>query len=504
MRKTTALARLLLVSTLTFSLLLPACAQGQAEAIPFITHSPDNTVGIETGAIATDNPVFVAEGALGPAGGSLKVVQTNPLRGLQIEVPAGAYAEPVTFRASYLPITGQTFGGEFLTPVIEIDDGAAFAAEAVLLTIPVQPPPGAFAMAFFYDAQGTLEALPPIAVTPQAITVAARHFGQLVVRAFREAELAETVFTAFRPAADGWQFNNPLTYASPAGACLGQCLTALWYFAAQVPKDSHGLPESQAARLYGQYNNGTPALEADDVLALRLVGVVQRDYNDLLTRVLARLPTPGDATTWQSLLAALRTGRPQLVSIDNPHTRAGHALIAYGASYDVRQDSGRLYLADPNHAGRTSTIAYRRGRFEPYRDFPAYTRVRHLGVTPYADWEDLAGHWQEFENRTVGSAIFPAYTIQYGEGGELRPLTDGLTTTSSNLNLRAVTDSGQELQVRIYLDDKSTPEADLNKVTLQKGANRPGLEILAEAQGDEPAPSWVDFKYLSVYYEPAS
>jgi len=364
-----------------------------------------------TGEFHTGAQVPLAEQSVGSDGGTVVAAD-----GLTIEVPSGAHPSNVTYAVVSSPITGHTFG-ETIRPasaLYSIDNGGGYTGELITLDIPVTVPEGGFAMGFFYDAAtGRLEGMPILALDADSVTVATRHFSDLVVLEFPGLGIATIPdFVAdsnFRPGTDDWQFRNLGSYAAPNGHCSGQSLSALWYYLEQRR-------EAGASPLNGLFdNNGgtaTPGLWEDDSDGYRLASAVQADEHStvsLAERIFENITrSRADPLQYLALAATITTtGEPQYVGIYDTAQGGGHAMIAY------KVDRRGIWVADPNYPGEERLIPYDGLNLGPYRsgnkaneapkDFDA---IGYFGTTALINWQGLGGRWTEFQSGTVGTDVF--------------------------------------------------------------------------------------------------
>ena len=119
---------------------------------PHCTKKEENPVTpAETPRLELGPSVQLANQVVPASGGTITVNSPgDPLNGLTLEVPAGAYRESRTFDISYVPITKHQFGSTFnpVTPLIKIRNGGGFSQELMKLRIPCRIPQGHHAMAF--------------------------------------------------------------------------------------------------------------------------------------------------------------------------------------------------------------------------------------------------------------------------------------------------------------------------------------------------------------------
>jgi len=292
----------------------------------------------------------------------------GPVPGLEVRIPAEAYAAPVEFTVSARPVTVDGYDGKVaaLSDLITVENGGAYAASPMTVTIPVTIPDGMFAMGFFRHDDGSLEAMPLVDETPTSVTVATRHFSSFLVLAIAEAALPENIGTGFRAGEDDFQAPNYGSYAAPKGACAGQSLSAMWYF---LERRAAGAPA-----LWGLTDNlgrgGTVPFWQDDAGEYKLTGSVQRDtdWDALSVRLQIFLRKSNlDRLQWSAFrYAMLVTGQPQYVGLSQSDKDGGHAIVGYAAT-----PSG-LWVADPNYPGKLRHIAWnaKAMEFDPYASGP--------------------------------------------------------------------------------------------------------------------------------------
>jgi hypothetical protein len=453
--------------------------------------------------------VALAWATIESSGGAISVDKPgDPLDGLKIDVPAGSYPDTKGFSVSYAPITGHDFGDNFnpATPLISVDNGGGYSDEMMLVTIPTEIPEGKFAMGFFYDKEaGTLEGIPIVEEDATHITIATRHFSNIVVSLIDNAVLSADIDSHFRPGVDDWQFTNYSSYISPSGHCWGQSLTAMWYY---CEKTLNGAPH-----LYGLYdNNGgpkTPKLWEDDSLGYRLASTVQEDQktDELLWAIGAYMSWADDWLEYRAFAyAILLTGEPQYVQIRTSDLQNIHAMVVY------RVMNNTLYIADPNYPGRVDRkIELVGGGFKPYNsgdnadaiqrgEGKEYPWIFYFAKTTFIDWEKIGKHWGEFEAKTVGNDKFPKYTIKVlNDIDEEIELQDSYKTKKKGLAITDVsTVGGDPCDWFVYRNGEELDENDDGEYDLKPGANQLGIAVWGDVNGKS---KWIDFKYISVVSE---
>jgi hypothetical protein len=375
-------------------------------------------------------PVPLVSGSAGATGAKIAVAKPgDPLDGLTITVPAGAYEGTVPFTVSERPLSTNALadGVTALSPVVVIDNGdVTTTISRVLVRIPAQissDASGSIVGAYVHEDR-TLDLLPVIDSDAGSATVAATHFSQIVLVRVDWSRFGVTADSGFRPGVDDWQFGNYGSYAAPRGHCEGQSLTALWYYTTQRA--------AGASPLHGLYdNNGadprTPDFWQDDADGYRFASAIQR----------ARLASaPAEDAAWQAhadygdryTFAVFRvsmalTGRPQQVIIATADLASAHAMVVY------RVGQQQLFVADPNWPGKYRTIRFdsSTGRFDPYYGganagaiaagkWDSYTEFVFQPVSSRRAEADLAAEWAKFTSNAAGDGAFPAARLIYATG----------------------------------------------------------------------------------------
>ena len=197
--------------------------------------------------------------SISAAGGTVTVDKPgDPLDGMEIMVPAGAYSAPVTFTLSSAPLDAAALPAGFTpaSPLVVVDDGSAgYADSLVMVTIPCAVADNEFALAFFCNpATGELEALPLLDYSATSLTLLTRTFAPprdgglgrrgagglwgIVIGVIDTALLSETASSDFTPGVDDWEYDNRGSYASCEGICSGMSYSALWYHQLVKPADA--------------------------------------------------------------------------------------------------------------------------------------------------------------------------------------------------------------------------------------------------------------------------
>jgi hypothetical protein len=509
---------IMLVAILLFTSILGGCSsKSGTNTTTSLSVAPRGN----TGTITTGQTVNVSNTEV-TADGDIIAINSpgDPLNGLAITVPPGAYPDSLTFKVSYAPITKQTFGRYInpISPLITVDNGGNYSEEPIEVKIPVKVPDGYFAMGFYYDATTKqIEGMPMLAFDVESVTVSTRHFSSFFVSMIEKEMLKKDIKSSFLPGVDDWQFINNGSYVTPNGHCAGQSIAAMWYYYAK--------PDGKDVNLYGHYdNNGnqpaTPDLWEDDSLAYRLCSAIQIDYDkDLELKFLelagksmqmidgkwniVDVPGIGDEATWYLFAySMLASGQPQLVGVVS-NAGDGHALICY------RIYQGYLYIADPNYPGNTERrIEYSNGKFKPYNSGSnraeidagrgqAYEKIAYFANWSMQSFDQITSRWNELKNGAVGNELFPPYLLYYqDEEGKSQYLTEGSVISINKVGF-GVTINGTTKGVTVYRDGKKLPWDTAGKFELKPGNNKLGFLINKEVGGEL---HYIDFKYVNVVY----
>ncbi len=458
----------------------------------------------------------LAAQAIGAAGGTIAVSRPGePLDGLRLEVPAGAFAGDRTVTISSRPVTGSDYG-PLVTPagpLVTIDDGGGYADGLLRLRIPATIPDGAVAGVFYYDeVTGRLEGLPTVAVDATGITIATRHFSGLLP-AIATGGLPDTVDSGFRPGVDDWQFTNRGSIIAPGGHCSGQAVSAMYYYTER--RRAIG-----AASLFGTYDdNGgtpTPALWVDDSDGYRLASMVQHDtdFDSWAAKLFENSEKTPDAIHRMALRYAMAvTGEPQQLLIYDANGGSGHAITAYRVTRD------RIFVADPNYPGRLRTIrwddatqdllTYSSGTNAAsiaQDGAVAYEQLLYSAKSAIADWGRIGQRWAEFDAGTVGDGTFPGFVVEALAGKDAAgkevwvPLVDGYQTPDKKLTIRLRDPAAHDsVTMRVYPGTSATPVGPFSgkqTIDLADGANPLGISEF----GNRAGAGWqyVDFVRLTV------
>lgn len=465
----------------------PGAAGGPGDNLPAATKPLEGTIKLgearSIGGETSDPGIDLTLTA--PAGG--------PAPGLALHVPGEAYGAPVDFALSARPVTVTGYGGKVaaLSDLITVDNGGAYAASPMIVTIPVSIPDGMFAMGFFRHDDGTLEAMPLLDETPSSVTVATRHFSSFLVLGIAEAALPDNIGTGFRAGEDDFQAPNHGSYLSPKGHCSGQSIGAIWYF---IERKANGAPQ-----LYGLTDNlgrgGTIPFWQDDRSQFRLSSSIQQGINwrSLYARLtMAVTRTDSDRLQWDAFrYAMLVTGNPQLVGLEQTGEAGGHAIIAYAAT-----PSG-LWVADPNHPGKLRSIAWnaKAQAFDAYASGPTAAESDYMydiigleAQTAFVEWDTVGALWAAVAEGTIGDDRYPTWSLQIettaADGTTAwEPLRAGLIDSSSPNLAFSASSSGAPMRATFYNTTEGIgylPDGSDGIVTLGHGINDLGVYVEAQ------------------------
>jgi len=450
------------------------------------------------GTILTEALVHLTSNSIGPGGGTVTVDKPgDPLNGLQLSVPAGAYQDARMFKLSSAPITMNTFGPMVnpVSPMIVVDNGGESSEKPMLVRVPVSIPPGYEAMGYFYDDKtGTLEPAFPVGRDTNSVTLATSHFSSCFISTMLsslfEASRTRRIDSGFRPGTDGFEFANNGSYLT-FGNCQGQSIGAMWFYFAR--------PEGSDTSLYGLYdNNGvpniaTPGFPWDDSLAIRFCTKLQMEESPVFKtyrkwgyskEVLDFYGFPQSenltggpiAESWREFggdsltrrlfeLSILTTHEPQLVVINQSPGKQGeygdigHAMVVYSI------ENGTLHVYNPNSVGHTLDILWEDGH---YKEFQAglnaeanedwYDLVTWVPKSTVIKWDKIQSDWDQVKNGTIGDDIFPAYRVFIIDEKKNRTeLSDGYELASKKFKVEL---DNPDIKARIFIVTHSWEEVE--------------------------------------------
>jgi len=475
--------------------------------------------------------------SVGNSGGLIIVSKPGDiLNGMQITIPQGAFPASNLIKISSAPILKHDFGPNFnpISPLIKINSEEDYAETALRIKIPITLPTGYFATAFFYDeTTQRIEPIPTIGIGSDYIIIATRNLPanknlnksgtavetNIIISSIIESALdnGAVISTGFEPGYDDWEFTNFGSYAEPAGQCMGQSLSEVFYFYEKKLK-------SNAAPLYhhfDQIHDGAtnPAkLWQDNPDGYRLANVFQRmiisHWDSVVSELDAHIANP--VLTWKLFVhGMLATGAPQVVYIRNSTSGSAHAIVAF----KVNLSEKKLYIADPNFPSQIRSITFKNNKFEPYNtktkegeQMMLFDEIGFLGVSALIPWSKLKTKYSEFENHSIGNDIFPAYTL-YKDNTSGTIVKDGITVTSSSIKIicKSTACEGSiagtdHLQPIVVFNSTGDPmdyadSSNQGVVTyyLNEGDNKIGIYI--PGLMSDKSQQYIDFKWMNIKYD---
>lgn len=470
-------------------------------------------------------------------GGTVDVMTPGtPVTGMQIMLPPQSYPDERTFSISYAEILNHGFDPKIriLSPLITLSNGGGYADSAMLIKIPIRLPAGYFAMAFFYDRDTkTLEGIPIIALTDDAVYVATQHLatdhlgftkaaGQrrqpwidVLVAGIETGELTGKITTPFSPGTDDWEYINWGSYLSPNGHCTAQSLTAIWYF---TNKKQRG-----AAPLHNLLDEvHADSMWMDNVHGYRFASVVQKglrwvDRSEWRTMYFERVGTTRislDSLNYLAFAFAIQTtGLPQLTEIWRFDERwKGHAMVVYGT------DKGSLLIADPNYPGANRGTKLELGKFIPYssgdnagvvgKDYPWIQYIANSAIVPVGD---IAERWKQTFDGTIGTVppyVYPETSLYvlYKDRQEILPET--IETAEDTVIIAATCPTcASRLEANrtpVRLTDEfgrfiTWADADGRlRIPVELGTTKYGVTVFGYSEAGKRGLGYIDFQWLQI------
>ncbi|MEW6195414.1 MAG: hypothetical protein AB1521_09680 [Bacteroidota bacterium] len=480
---------------------------------------------------------------IGTGGGTITISKPDaPINGMQMTIQPNSFSATQNFNISYAPITSHNFDQDFSpeSPLIKISSATEFASRDINFKIPITINTGEIAMAFIYnDNDGTLEGLPINDLTNEYIEFSTRRLfsnpstakrlfnndehTNLVIFSVLESKLeGKTMLaTGFEPGVDDWEFRNRGSYISPNGNCAGQSVTGLWYYSEKKIKGN--------GSLFHKYDkicdaNNADFLWQDNPRGYRFASVVQKDFNMSPEGIREKyeFQEKDERFVWWSLIMAIvLTKEPQFLVVHNKNKPEAHAVVVYKIGLTDR----KIYIADPNYPGNKNLFTTYNSvskKIEPYTtklsaDAPnlTFNNFAFFGRYIFIDKTKIDYRWNQFENGTIGSGIFPDYSIidnkdnsiiydGYTSGEALltlscRAVCSSCITGTANLQPFAIIDTNG-----VYIVQEQDVIANSGKGTIQlkEGKNKFGFIIYGYAIAGSN-PDYIDFKWITINYNPA-
>lgn len=318
--------------------------------------------------IEVSKPVVVADEEIDTNGGTIKVKdKDSDIKGLIIDVPAGAYDDDTDFEISTKEIKEHDINKYFnpILPMIHIDNGGELSNQVMKVTIPIDYDSDEIVMACYYTEAGTLEPIQTISQTDDEMVIAVTHFSDIVVTALEKTMLTDYVGdgnhdSGYRPLVDNWSFANYGSQASDGGMCVGMSLSSIHYY--RYLKEKTGLPLYQY--LDNNHYNTTSDFWQDDSMGIRLTSTIQENinwkgYDAFTVDYLHETEILTDEMIFYHFAYCfmLTDNAPQGVSLfvrenkpalEEAKVTDGHAIVAYA------MDETGIYVCDPNFPDKTT------------------------------------------------------------------------------------------------------------------------------------------------------
>jgi hypothetical protein len=469
------------------------------------------SVKLHAQAFAGDARTLINAAPVSSAGGTLTYTKAgDPLSGLTVTIPAGAYAGATQWTITADSSTVPTLPADFIQvgPTLVISTGQGYADSIVSLTMPLATDPSMVVAPFYFDpVSKALEPIPLLARTVTGATLGARHFsadlmaipgtaptsGSLRAAALRSfgavrivwvaippAKLSGTFDSGFRIGTDNWEFANYGDYISPEGDCEGMSITELYYY--------YFVTLGGRPPLYHHFDTSIPN-QWDNVQGIRFAASVQGDFDTSLvatigqetrlTQTAGSLPALLNLTSSWIALTLKLTGQPVLLALHN--ATSGHAVVAY--SITTTGNTSVVAFADPNFPTTLRTLSFVNGVATPVQQSPnvtaapqTYNQVLALAVTAEVPLRNIDTRWKEFLNKGAAADRYPA--------GYFMRTRDSLNHSWNNLVFGGPADtirtSVQQLQSQFLCPDcpigvlgASPPELALLRVWDDSGATGP-------------------------------
>ena len=420
--------------------------------------------------------------SVGAGGGVLRYNSAgDPLDGLTVTVPAGAYttASQWTIVADSTAVIPLPAGFAQVGPALAIsNDHPGYAVGPITIRVPMVKGADYGVAPFYYNpGTGKFEGIPMVDVTATYATLAMENFSTsltttggktqtalrgaappIVARCvdgfggvcvvwvrIAKALIQGTYSSSFRPGRDDWEFVNGGDYAAPDGTCEGMSITSMYYW--YYVEGSSGL--------YHQYDISL-ANKWDNVLGIRFAGSVQADYYydnykagvdqiSALAQAAGGTAANNDpvrflTSDWLMITFKL-TQQPVMMHLTGSQngTLIGHVVVAYAGTQSGTHTV--ISFADPNLPGTARTMTFENGVLTPVSLQPNVAaspvmadRGYALSVTADIPMASITQRWVEFKSGLFGLDRYPRqYSwVYYNPSTTLYDPLPAVLNTSSN------------------------------------------------------------------------
>lgn len=394
-------------------------------------------------------------------GGTITVSRAgNPLDGLQIVVPAQAFAQPLRAVVQYgepAPVPGRA-GTIPITPPITISgDRGGLANAPLTIRVPARVARTAFPVAVIRNlTTGAFQTVPAIASDSATVTVLLQSFDgaliaapptpsssfgavkrpaamrssngpdedlqrfslQMIIGAVPYDALTKELDTGYRPAVDNWEFDQLMSKLQPSQRYTnGLPLAAAWYF--DHFKASRGA-------LLGRFQE-TPGVELSNVQGMRLANELNMlrhftaigTYNGSVAALASYAKISDDSAKLLILKAAIhQTGRPQALQGFASGDFVSSTVLVYRVNGNVLDVTLGTSTQGAANAG---TITLTNGTLRPLlfsiRDFDTGEQVpvnlSQYFLTGQSGFSaaEMNALWQDVFAERVGEGKYPSWYL---------------------------------------------------------------------------------------------
>jgi PKD domain len=415
----------------------------------------NNPTGTKPPATSFDT---LGSGSIAPSGGTITVNKSgDPLNGLTLTVPSGAYAATldITIGSTSNKNLPTANGMVPISPLVHVVTSAGgYAKGAITFKVPATIPANTFPVVVLYDsATGALEPMTTMAFDGTSVTAITGHLSKPTIPALSASRLSARVIrdvsasstgtdslfmafgvyalplsvlnqdwdTQFRPGVNDWEFPSHPTEGAPNGSLLGVAATELWYFNSQASA-------TPLNKRFAAVRNASLSDTIGYHWTSVIDGQVSNQVNSFLSSAYLSVTSgQGNADSLQFdnirasfAIPTLNAGRPLPVFVDlqNFNQHLFYYLIAY------RTVGDQIYVADPVSPGDASLfLQLGSGGMTPYvnPNFRAGLSLNSPLVTQLGlavALPALASSYPAAAAGTVGNNLFPASAF-YSWAGQL-------------------------------------------------------------------------------------
>lgn len=442
------------------------------------------------------------------------------LQGVKLILPSQCYPGNVRWTFASAPVVSHQLGADFnpLTPILRIQNNdLPFAGQPIVLEVPIQLPPGHFAMGFLIDEKtGELEGLPLQSLTPTSIQVVFRGFdvaqatdlvasysgstlysGSFIIASIPDSALmaAGPSFSGFNPGTDDWEFmeldKNPLQSVFPAG----KALSSLWYRLVKSPKPK--------PPLFGEYQQ-VKEMNQSNATGIRVSAALEVSFT---TEFSLRMATQIEKSTSDLnqlkaiAYATLICKRPHLLALAKGSDVAVFPIVS------AHLRDGYIRIADPLHPGQARVVELdpASGFIRPFafagsRNGPEKELVRpwFAGGIAMVNFKGMLG---TFNTQLADKALYPIPHVTWAyTDSQNRPVANPTKADSVWVHFES---DNEELRATVYdAQGNSTQIQDAPSPVLvtgfKPGINNYFLELTIKNKSGNTW-HWLDFKPFAVH-----